>query len=157
MSSENDALAAHLATLKIDASPVDWKSLTDSQTETTKAFEALGRQIFALKDNLSKNFVCVLKELKDFDLKDLATKAAESKTSPASIKNLAPFANVDGTTVTIKQDELQAHITKKQNALITMNSNVQAKLFETAQWIDSFVRGLNTTKDSNATNTSSTS
>lgn len=43
MSSETDALATHLATLKIDACPVDWKSLTDSQTETTKAFEALGR------------------------------------------------------------------------------------------------------------------
>lgn len=31
-----------------------------------------------------------------------------------------------------------------------MNSQVQAKLFETAQWIDSYVRGLNTTKDSTA-------
>lgn len=153
MSSETEALATHLASLKLDASPVDWKSLTDSQTETTKAFEALGRQIFALKDNLSKNFVCVLKELKDFDLKDLATKAAESKAPSASLKNLATFATVDGTNVTLKLDDIKEHVAKKQTALIHQNATVQAKLFETAQWIDSFVRGLNTTKDSSASST----
>lgn len=41
--SEFEALEAHLAALKIESSSVDWKSLTESQTETTKAFEAIGR------------------------------------------------------------------------------------------------------------------
>lgn len=40
-------------------------------------------------------------------------------------------------------------IKEKQSALIEQNQKVQAKLFETAQWIESFVRGLGTTKDSN--------
>lgn len=43
MSVEIEALEAHLATLKIEECTIDWKSMTESQTETTKAFEALGR------------------------------------------------------------------------------------------------------------------
>lgn len=92
----------------------------------------------------------MLKELKDFDLKDLSTKASEKKSSASSLKNLTPFVNQVGDTITLKQEAITAHIAERQEALISQNTRVQAKLFETAQWIDSFVRGLNTTKDSTA-------
>ncbi|KAL4432703.1 hypothetical protein ABPG74_011524 [Tetrahymena malaccensis] len=151
MSVEVEALEAHLATLKIEEQSIDWKQLTDSQAETTKAFEALQRQIFSLKDNLSKNFVCILKELKDFDLKDLSTKAAEKKSSASSLKNLAQYATVDGSNITINTSQINKIIKEKQSSLIEANQRVQAKLFETAQWADSFVRLLNVTKDSAAT------
>lgn len=72
-----------------------------------------------MKDNLSKNFVCVLKDLKDYDLKDLSTKAVEKKSSPASLKNLVAFTKTseDGT-LTLKTEEITKMIKEKQSALI---------------------------------------
>lgn len=86
-------------------------------------------------------------------MKDLSTKATDKKSSAASLKNLSAFVNQDGETVTLKNDAITAHITERQEALISQNSRVQAKLFETAQWIDTFVRGLNSTKDSSTPST----
>ena len=86
-----------------------------------------------MKDNLSRNFVGVLKDLKDYDLKDLSTKATEKKSSPASLKNLIAFTQTseDGT-LTLKTEEITKIIKDKQTALIEQNQKVQAKLFETA-------------------------
>lgn len=151
MSIEIEALEAHLAGLKIEESNVDWKLLTESQNETTKAFEALQKQIFTLKDNLSKNFVCILKELKDFDLKDQTTKAAEKKSSAASLKNLSSYATSNGSDVTLNTAEINKVVKEKQSTLLEINSRVQSQLFQTAQWADAFVRGLSVTKETAGT------
>lgn len=88
--------------------------------------------------------------MKDFDLKDLSTKAAEKKSSASSLKNLSQYATVNGSTVTLNTNEINKIIKEKQSSLLEANQRVQAKLFETAQWADAFVRLLNVTKDSSA-------
>lgn len=79
-----------------------------------------------MKDNLSKNFVCILKELKDFDLKDQASKAAEKKSSAASLKNLSQYATANGSEVTINNAEINKIVREKQATLLEINTRVQA-------------------------------
>jgi len=61
----------------------------------------------------------VLKDLKDYDLKDLSTKAVEKKSSPASLKNLVAYTQTsDSGVLTLKTEEITKMIKEKQSALI---------------------------------------
>ncbi|EGR27090.1 hypothetical protein IMG5_202070 [Ichthyophthirius multifiliis] len=148
---EVEKLESLLLNMKIDETyqPINWENITKSQNETTKAFEALARQVFALKDNLSKSFVCSLKELKDYDLKDQIQKVTDKKINQQGLKNLSQYAIYEGEDLKINYPELNKVVNDKQNTLLDQNQKVQAKLFETAQWIEAFLRGFNVSKESN--------
>ena len=61
----------------------------------------------------------MLKDLKDYDLKDLSTKAVEKKSSPASLKNLVAYTQTsDSGVLTLKTEEITKMIKEKQSALI---------------------------------------
>lgn len=113
--------------------------------------------LMGLRENLQKNYIWTLKDLKNIDAKDLLAKRADNKSEPGALKGLIEYATEADGKITIDLPRLKTDATQKEAVFTQINQSITKKLFETAQWIDEFIRKeLNVSKQKQTTGDSKT-
>lgn len=74
---------------------MNWDVVEQTENELMKHFDQLSDKLHVLKEGLQRVFLMNIKNLRQFDAKDLCQKVKDKKLEPSVLKALLPYAHIN--------------------------------------------------------------
>jgi hypothetical protein len=72
---------------------VNWEVVEQTELELMKHFDSLSAKLHVLKEGLQRVFLINIKNLRQYDAKDLCTKVKDKKLDPPVLKGLVNYVH----------------------------------------------------------------
>ena len=77
----------------MDYCSVNWEVVEQTELELMKHFDQLSEKLHVLKEGLQRVFLINIKNLRQYDAKDLCTKVKDKKLEPVVLKGLVNYVH----------------------------------------------------------------
>ncbi|KAM3141808.1 hypothetical protein pb186bvf_006130 [Paramecium bursaria] len=128
-----DSILASLGQEKI----VNWEKVETTEQELMKAFEQLFERLYTLKDQLQRVFLINIKNLKQYDAKDLSQKVKDKKLEPLVLRSLTQFAlKNEQDQIILNTQQLKGQVNGIVLPWVASSLSVTEKFTELNEWLD---------------------